>query len=1077
MFFNVTGAVGKTADFFHDISKANSTIFCLSETMYTSPNFKHGTLSNYNLHVIPATSKTRGRPEGGFILGWLHSIDNSVTVLKENQHSIFIKLNLGSITILIVFFYLPPDNQYSSRLKTLMEKVAQLGASFPNSILMGDSNAHLGTSNTVMGLSRNSKDARLDAKGKELLMRAEELDLQLGNGAINGDTQGELTFISHANAKARAGASVIDILLFSSSTYPLINSFQVLENCSPGHFPILTTLFMSTQAPKVQMSKTKIKIPQDPSKIAELKEEVESLLQMNSHSITNTVTKACENLALVKGPRPISSKPRWFDAECDTFKYQRAKALRRLRRLPPWNTAKRTLLLQQYQDAKQTYAEICDKKSQALEKKRETSILNTKDPTTFWKTVKGLRAPREIQKPNIRTEDWHRFYSHVFNPENQPNIQLPNFDNMKPCDILDAPFNTLEISHTIKNLKNQKAPGPDLIPNEIWKLFSPKSLEHLCTTFQTVYDTGIVPPSWCKVLVTPIYKKGEKDNPGNYRPISLLNTILKLFTTILTNRLNYWTESEGKISQYQAGFRKGKSTLDQIFVLTSLIQQHVNKGEKLYVCFVDLKQAFDSPNHALLWNVLQKEGVSGKLIRVLKSIYDQATARISSGGQTTDEIKIAKGVLQGESASPSLFNLLIEGLSRKYAWLQILGPHIAGIPVHHLLFADDLGIIATTPETLQDKINVAANFFQTTYLNVNLEKTKVIVFSPSGRTPKLLKFKWKKDTIEIVKEYIYLGVTFSSNGKFHAHATRAKTKGIGAAAALQSTLRKPRTFSLSLIQRLLTTILNSTSLYGAGIWGIPHADKTEIPQQQYLKSALGLPRSCANYFVRLETGIPHTLLQTAKLAYLFWRRILSAPENSLLSAAYRSLRTGLESEPNQNNNWCAQLRNLLVSVNMRWVWDKDDPTICNSNLTMFLSRLKDRLTKDDMEQALQSPTMPHYHSLVTASPAFHLIANLPRYVVTRIAQLRSNHNIVLNGRNWANLGAFTDTSCKYCGNRLSLFHLLTECPNGVTRRAQFFQSVTPSAVLDDCSTKLYPMAFYTHLHNYMTNTIKPFEHD
>jgi len=220
-----------------------------------------------------------------------------------------------------------------------------------------------------------------------------------------------------------------------------------------------------------------------------------------------------------------------------------------------------------------------------------------------------------------------------------------------------------------------------------------------------------------------------------------------------------------------------------------------------------------------------------------------------------------------------------------------------------------------------------------------------------------------------------------------------------------------------------------------------------------------------------------TLLLIPKLAYLFWRRILSAPENSLLSAAYGSLRTGLESEPNQNNNWCAQLRDLLVSVNMRWVWDKDDPTICNSNLTTFLSRLTDRLTKDDMEEALQSTTIPHYHSLVTASPVFYLTANLTRFVVTRIAQLRWNHNIVLNGRNWANLCAFTDTSCNSCGKKLSLFHLITECPNGVTRRAQFFQSETPSSVLDDCSIKLYPLAFYKHLQHYMTNTIKPFEHD
>jgi hypothetical protein len=259
--------------------------------------------------------------------------------------------------------------------------------------------------------------------------------------------------------------------------------------------------------------------------------------------------------------------------------------------------------------------------------------------------VKKLRPQQPNTVPQIDTQNWHKFYSEVFNPDHQPTIRPPLIVETEPNHILDAPFNELELKLTIKRLKLRKAPGPDLIPNEIWKLFSPKSLTKLCAVYQKVYDSGTVPKSWCAVQVSPIHKKGDRNDPSNYRPISLLNTILKLFTTVLTNRLNYWTETCAKISPFQAGFRKGKSTLDHVFVLSSLIQHHLNKGERLYTCFVDLKQAFDTPNHNLLWKTLQKEGASAKLINVLKSIYEQATAKIVVNGEKTEEIKIAKGVL------------------------------------------------------------------------------------------------------------------------------------------------------------------------------------------------------------------------------------------------------------------------------------------------------------------------------------------------------------------------------------------------------------------------------------------------
>ena len=103
-------------------------------------------------------------------------------------------------------------------------------------------------------------------------------------------------------------------------------------------------------------------------------------------------------------------------------------------------------------------------------------------------------------------------------------------------------------------------------------------------------------------------KKGDDKNPDNYRGMSLLSVVSKVFTAILNKRLYTWAEHEQKISKEQAGFRKGYSAVDHIFTLTSVITKKLNskRGGKVYVAFVDYKKAFDTVNREALWNVLQK---------------------------------------------------------------------------------------------------------------------------------------------------------------------------------------------------------------------------------------------------------------------------------------------------------------------------------------------------------------------------------------------------------------------------------------------------------------------------------------
>ena len=113
---------------------------------------------------------------------------------------------------------------------------------------------------------------------------------------------------------------------------------------------------------------------------------------------------------------------------------------------------------------------------------------------------------------------------------------------------------------------------------------------------------------WRKSVITPLFKKGDDKFPDNYRGISLLSVVSKVFTAVLNKRPYAWAEKDGKISKEQAGYRKGYSTIDHIFTLIAMVKRTLNsrRGGKVYVAFIDYKKAFDTVDREKLWETLEK---------------------------------------------------------------------------------------------------------------------------------------------------------------------------------------------------------------------------------------------------------------------------------------------------------------------------------------------------------------------------------------------------------------------------------------------------------------------------------------
>ena len=268
---------------------------------------------------------------------------------------------------------------------------------------------------------------------------------------------------------------------------------------------------------------------------------------------------------------------------------------------------------------------------------------------------------------------------------------------------LDFPITKEELVTKIQSLKTKKACGPDLIRNEMLKSSSLEMQTGVLKLYNITLKSGHFPSIWNQGIITPIYKSGDKCDPNNYRGICVSSNLGKLFCSILNNRILNFLNEHSTLSKNQIGFLPKYRTTDHIYTLHTLIEKNVHHTEngKIFTCFVDLRNAFDSIWHEGLYYRLLQCGIGGKTFDIIKSMYSGNKCSIKIGDQHTNIFSQKRGVRQGCNLSPTLFNIFINKLA------ETLEPSTApGLPLHDteiksLFYADDLVLMSPTKEGLQ----------------------------------------------------------------------------------------------------------------------------------------------------------------------------------------------------------------------------------------------------------------------------------------------------------------------------------------------------------------------------------------
>lgn len=544
-----------------------------------------------------------------------------------------------------------------------------------------------------------------------------------------------------------------------------------------------------------------------------------------------------------------------------------------------------------------------------------------KDPQIFWKIFNNKAGKNDT---NISLD---AFYDHFKNIscEEEENEPIQHEFNLNDVNSLNNPITECEVLRNIKKLKNNKSPGNDKILNEYIKctqdLFCPLYIK----LFNKILDTGIVPKEWLVGTIIPLYKnKGDTNDTNNYRGITLLSCLGKLFTSILNERLYIFSNDNNIINETQAGFRQGYSTLDHIFVLKSIIDLFCWKKRKLFCLFVDYQKAFDTIWRDGLWYKLVKQNVNGKILRVIKNMYNDIKSCVMLKQQLSDTFICTKGVRQGENLSPLLFAFYVNDiednmLNSNCNYIDFNDAIVnTYLNLFILMYADDTVILCDSEDGMKRALLALENYCNAWKLQLNCNKTKIVIFSRGKVNMERYDFKFGTGNIEVVSEYKYLGLTFNYNGRFRRGELELKQQ---ATRAMYALIGKSRKFDLpvDMMLDLFNAMVKPVMLYASEVWGHYVIREIEQLHMKFLKHILYVHKFTSNDIVYGELG-EFPIAVDINLAMIgYWTRLITGKTTKLSYVMYKCLlhldQAGLFTSP-----WLNHIKSICNNCGLSGVW-------------------------------------------------------------------------------------------------------------------------------------------------------------
>jgi hypothetical protein len=727
---------------------------------------------------------------------------------------------------------------------------------------------------------------------------------------------------------------------------------------------------------------------------------------------------------------------KWFDTECDKMRKETRRTGRE-KNGEPHNI----FLREKYNEKLKQYKKTCKSKRFSYWQKVFEEVENSlHDPKHFWKTWKNSAEKFEtFLTPNISGNGWFNHFSKLH--ANSFESGLPPNALNEPDFLMNQPFTENEFLTVIKILKKGKAVGYDKISNEMIKNAPEQVLLLLLDFINLCLDKSIISESLCYDIIQPIFKKDDNSDPNNYRGICLSSILLKLITTLISQRLTNKAEKLNLISKNQIGFRKKSRTADHLLTLKSITKKYVTNGhKKLFMCFIDFQKAFDSVWHKGLFYKLRTLGLNGKLIDLIEDIYHKTKCAVKQGDKVTQFFNYSKGVRQGCPLSPLLFNIYINEFIHRVNLNTKSDITLNGNDkINILLYADDIVIIGQSQKELQDHLNALSEFCDFWGLQVNTRKTKCMVINRGNRLCNL-NVSIKNDIIENVKSFKYLGFTIGAKN-FSLKDTPADLciKAKRAIFALNNKI-KLSLLPIQLAIKIFTTQILPILLYGSEVWGAYQKNdyqsweisETERVLTQFLKRTLGCAIQTPNLMIRSETGTRPLLCNIIRRS-LTYIQSLSVLDESLANQAL-DLEINLDDE-----------KNILSLARKHTLFYQKENNFLEPKTKLELKRQVqqnyDNYWKENIQLLPKASSFITYKFNHEREKYLNLIKNSKHRVALSRLRLSSHQLMIEKGRHRKPIIPRTERICSICNLGIEdEFHFLTICPTYLEARNELFNT-------------------------------------
>ncbi|KAI5717474.1 hypothetical protein M8J77_006391 [Diaphorina citri] len=739
----------------------------------------------------------------------------------------------GSFNDLVIFNVHAPTEDSEDETKDTfydtLEEIYNLSSNYETKLVLGDMNAKVGRESIFKPtIGDHSLHADTNDNGHRLIQFAISKNMFIKSTMYPHKNIHKATWVSpdlqtqnqidHVLINERRQSSITDIRVYrgadlNSDHYLVI--IKILQNITK-HKKRERKIGPNLDALKIERKKQEYedRVRDNLSEKRNNTDDASPKYEQKWNNIKESILEASKDL----GPNEIKKK-KWFDEECKLELEKRDQ--KRMRALTSPDEANR----EEYRIQRRETKKLLRRKKRQAEKESLEELekyRRTNNSREFFQQLKRTQKGNRTQEETIKDKNgqilyesgeivnrWKEYFQDLLNIVHQDNEE----DTViQTAEMEDIPPSRGEVANAIRKLKNNKAAGCDTIPSELIKKGGLKLEEEVTDLIQEIWKEEKMPSEWTKAVIIPIHKKGDKKECGNYRGISLLNTTYKILSLIILERLKPFTDEI--VGDYQAGFKKNKSTTDQIFSLRQILEKRIEYGKETVILFVDFKKAYDCLIRRKIFDALLVLGIPKKLTQMVKACMQQTYNQVRVQSSESDVFETVSGVKQGDGLSPIIFNLALHHGLRKLSTKETLG--ITNFQI--LAYADDIAIMGVDKEDIERCLVELEEGTSELGLEINREKTQYMIITTEDK-PKPSEVMLNNNKYKVVESFTYLGSQLNGKNIMEEEIKNRITKANRCYFSLNNIFRSKNVSQKSKI-RIYQSVILPVLLYGCEVWSI-----------------------------------------------------------------------------------------------------------------------------------------------------------------------------------------------------------------------------------------------------------------